>query len=71
MDLDGVQAGLNFPTFPRFAGTVFLQGKDRALALECVKAYNDWTLDEWCAAAPGTADPVHARAARRSRVGGG
>ena len=52
MDLDGVQAGLNFPTFPRFAGTVFLQGKDRALALECVKAYNDWTLDEWCAAAP-------------------
>ena len=27
MDLDGVQAGLNFPTFPRFAGTVFLAGQ--------------------------------------------
>jgi len=52
MDLDGVQAGLSFPTFPRFAGTVFLEGKDKDLSLACVQAYNDWTLDEWCAAAP-------------------
>jgi predicted TIM-barrel fold metal-dependent hydrolase len=52
MDLDGVHAGLNFPTFPRFAGTVFLQSDDKALALACVRDYNDWTLDEWCASAP-------------------
>ena len=27
MDLDGVQAALCFPSFPRFAGTVFLDGR--------------------------------------------
>lgn len=52
MDTDGVQAHLNFPTFPRFAGTLFLEGEDKALALLCVQAWNDFVLDEWCAAAP-------------------
>lgn len=52
MDLDGVWAGLNFPSFARFACTVFLDGKDRELALLGLRAYNDWMLDEWCAAAP-------------------
>lgn len=52
MDIDGVHSALSFPTFPKFAGTIFLQGQDKQLALECVKAYNDWMLDEWCAAAP-------------------
>lgn len=53
MDLDGVTASLNFPTFPRLAGQTFLEAKDRELALLCVRAYNDWMLDEWCAADPG------------------
>lgn len=53
MDIDGVWAQLNFPSYPRFAGTQFLlAGKDRELALLCVQAYNDFVLDEWCAAAP-------------------
>ncbi len=52
MDTDGVWASLNFPTFPRFAGTMFLEGPDRKLALACVQAYNDFVIDEWCAAAP-------------------
>lgn len=52
MDLDGVWGSLNFPSFARFACTVFLDGKDRDLALLGVQAYNDWMLDEWCAAAP-------------------
>ncbi len=52
MDIDGVQAALCFPSFPRFAGTVFLEGKDKELALLCVQAWNDFQLDEWCAAAP-------------------
>ena len=58
MDLDGVQAALCFPSFPRFAGTVFLDGKDKELALACVQAYNDFVLDEWCAAAPDRLIPM-------------
>jgi predicted TIM-barrel fold metal-dependent hydrolase len=52
MDLDGVEAALCFPSFPRFAGTVFLEGDDRQVALECVRAYNDFMVDEWCATDP-------------------
>lgn len=52
MDLDGVEATMSFPSFPRFAGTVFLEGKDKELALLSVKAWNDFHLDEWAAAAP-------------------
>jgi predicted TIM-barrel fold metal-dependent hydrolase len=52
MDIDGVWAALNFPTFSRFAGTRFLEFRDKELALRCVQAYNDFVFDEWCAAAP-------------------
>jgi predicted TIM-barrel fold metal-dependent hydrolase len=50
MDIDGIQAGLNFPSFPRFAGTVFLEAQDWELALLSVQAWNDYVLDEWCPA---------------------
>lgn len=52
MDLDGVEAELCFPTFARFAGTRFLEGRDPDLALLCVQAYNDFVIDEWCQTAP-------------------
>jgi predicted TIM-barrel fold metal-dependent hydrolase len=52
MDEDGVWAELLFPTFPRFGGNRFLEALDRDLALACVQAWNDWMLDEWCAAYP-------------------
>ncbi|MFD1812633.1 amidohydrolase family protein [Rhodococcus gannanensis] len=58
MDIDGVQAGLSFPSFPRFAGTVFLEGDDRELALLSVKAWNDFHIDEWCATAPDRLIPL-------------
>ncbi|MCA1844566.1 MAG: amidohydrolase family protein, partial [Actinobacteria bacterium] len=58
MDLDGVQAQLCFPSFPRFSGTVFLEAHDKALALASVKAYNDFMLDEWCGAAPARFIPL-------------
>lgn len=58
MDIDGVQAGLSFPSFPRFAGTVFLEGDDRELALLSVQAWNDYHIDEWCAAAPDRLIPL-------------
>ncbi|MEY2569813.1 MAG: hypothetical protein QOE63_163, partial [Acidimicrobiaceae bacterium] len=58
MDLDGVQAQLCFPSFPKFAGTVFLAGEDRELARLCVAAYNDFMIDEWCGSAPDRLIPL-------------
>jgi predicted TIM-barrel fold metal-dependent hydrolase len=52
MDLDGVHAQLCFPSFPGFAGSTFFGATDKEMALECVKAWNDFIIDEWCAAAP-------------------
>lgn len=52
MDLDGVQAALCFPSFPGFGGSTFFRGQDKELALLCVKAWNDFYIDEWCATAP-------------------
>jgi predicted TIM-barrel fold metal-dependent hydrolase len=52
MDLDGVWGALCFPSFARFACTVFLEGEDKELALLGVRAYNDFILDEWCPTAP-------------------
>ncbi len=52
MDEDGVHAELVFPQFPRFGGTQFLEAKDWGLALACVRAWNDWMLDEWAASHP-------------------
>lgn len=53
MDQDGVLASLCFPTFPRFCGQTFYEAKDRELGMLCVKAFNDFILDEWAAVAPG------------------
>jgi predicted TIM-barrel fold metal-dependent hydrolase len=58
MDTDGVSIQTNGPSFPRLGGTVFLEGEDRRLALACVRAYNDFCVDEWCAAAPERFLPV-------------
>src|SRR5262249_33770586 len=37
---------------PGFCGNKFVFAKDKELAHLCVQAYNDFVLDEWCAAAP-------------------
>jgi predicted TIM-barrel fold metal-dependent hydrolase len=58
MDIDGVWASMCFPTYTRFAGVRFLEYKDKALALLCVKAYNDFVIDEWCATAPDRLIPL-------------
>ncbi|MFA5885760.1 MAG: amidohydrolase family protein [Acidimicrobiia bacterium] len=54
MDLNGVFASLNFPSFlPGFAGQRLQQvTSDPDLALACVRAWNDWHLEEWAAYAP-------------------
>jgi predicted TIM-barrel fold metal-dependent hydrolase len=53
MDIDGVWGQLCFPNYARFAGhRFFLNVKDRELGLACLQTYNDYLLDEWCAADP-------------------
>jgi predicted TIM-barrel fold metal-dependent hydrolase len=50
MDLNHVEAAICYPNvLPRFCGQTFLEAKDREFALLCLKAYNDWMIDEWCA----------------------
>jgi predicted TIM-barrel fold metal-dependent hydrolase len=58
MDVNWVEASLNFPTFPRFCGQTFLEAKDRALAEACVYAYNNWMVEEWCGASGGRLIPL-------------
>ncbi|HUN35204.1 MAG TPA: amidohydrolase family protein [Trebonia sp.] len=58
MDRAGILASLCFPTVTRFCGQMFYEASDREFALECLKHYNDWIVEEWCAAAPGRYIPV-------------
>jgi predicted TIM-barrel fold metal-dependent hydrolase len=58
MDIDGVQAELLFPSFPKFAGTMFQNIKDPELALLCTKAWNDYVHEEWVTPYPGRFIPV-------------
>jgi predicted TIM-barrel fold metal-dependent hydrolase len=54
MDLNGVYASVNFPSFlPGFAGQrLQLTTTDTELALATVRAWNDWHLDGWAGAHP-------------------
>jgi len=58
MNVNGVLAGMNFPTFPGFAGTHLASLPDRRLALAAIKAYNDYLLDDLVAAYPGRFIPM-------------
>jgi len=53
MDIDGVWGQLCFPNFARFAGHRFYWNvKDHELGLACLRTYNDYLIDEWCATDP-------------------
>ena len=47
MDRNHVERSLCFPTFARFCGQTFLEARDKELALACVRAYNDFIVEEW------------------------
>jgi predicted TIM-barrel fold metal-dependent hydrolase len=53
-----VQASLCFPTFPRFCGPGFAERADKELALACVRAYNDWMVEEWAGESHGRLVPL-------------
>lgn len=48
----GTLASLGFPSLPRFGGMLFTHFKDKELADHCVRAWNDFILDEWCPSGP-------------------
>ncbi len=58
MDANGVLASMCFPSFAGMAGNFFAACADRELALACLRAYNDWHIDEWCASHPGRFIPL-------------
>lgn len=60
MDLNGVYASLCFPSFlPGFAGQRLQQlAGDAELALACVRAWNNWCIEEWCAHDPARMIPL-------------
>jgi predicted TIM-barrel fold metal-dependent hydrolase len=58
MDANWVEASLCFPSFPRFCGQTFHEAADKELAMLCVKAYNDWMVDEWCGGSGGRLIPL-------------
>ena len=49
MDRAGILASLSFPSVTRFCGQLFHEASDREFGLVCLKAYNDWHIDEWAA----------------------
>jgi predicted TIM-barrel fold metal-dependent hydrolase len=59
MDLDGIAASLCFPSLiAGFAGTMFARCSDAELGLACVRAWNDWHLEEWAGAHPDRLIPL-------------
>ena len=56
--MNHTDVSLCFPTFPRFCGQTFTEAKDRELGLACVKAYNDWMIEEWCGESGGHLVPL-------------
>jgi len=58
MDANWTEAQMAFPSFPRFCGQTFYEATDKELALLCVKAYNDFQVEEWCAGSDGRLIPL-------------
>jgi predicted TIM-barrel fold metal-dependent hydrolase len=53
-----VLSSMMFPSFPRYCGQVFHEANDKELGLLCVKAWNDFILDEFADAYPGRFIPM-------------
>ena len=58
MNVNGIAASLNFPSFAGIDGSLFNRAPDKAMALTHLRAYNDWHVDEWCGAYPGRFIPI-------------
>jgi predicted TIM-barrel fold metal-dependent hydrolase len=50
MDEDGVDCTILYPSLGGFSGEIFARIGDPELELACVRAYNEWLIDEWTGA---------------------
>jgi predicted TIM-barrel fold metal-dependent hydrolase len=57
MNAGGILGSICFPSFPGFAGRLFATD-DPEFSLALLQAYNDWHIDEWCAAYPARFIPM-------------
>ena len=48
MAANHTDVSLCFPTVPRFCGQIFMERQDKKVGLECVRAFNDWMIEDWC-----------------------
>jgi predicted TIM-barrel fold metal-dependent hydrolase len=58
MNANGVLVSMNFPTMAGWNARTFAESHDKEIALVMLQAYNDWVIDEWCAAYPGRFIPL-------------
>jgi predicted TIM-barrel fold metal-dependent hydrolase len=58
MNANGVLASMNFPTMAGWNARTFAESHNKELALVMLQGYNDWVIDEWCAAYPGRFIPL-------------
>jgi predicted TIM-barrel fold metal-dependent hydrolase len=58
MNVNGLLGSLNFPSLAGFTGQLFYTCEDKAIALELLRAYNDWHVEEWCGTYPGRMIPL-------------
>jgi predicted TIM-barrel fold metal-dependent hydrolase len=58
MNVDGVLGSMCFPTMAGFNARTFNEASDHDVAYVMLQAYNDWHVDEWCAAYPGRFIPL-------------
>jgi predicted TIM-barrel fold metal-dependent hydrolase len=59
METAGVAASVCYPNYMvRFCGQRFLEAQDKELALACVRAYNDFIVEEWCSGSGGRLVPL-------------
>jgi predicted TIM-barrel fold metal-dependent hydrolase len=58
MNAGGILASMSFPTFAGFSGNHLSRGEDKKLTAMAFSAWNDWLIDDWCAAYPGRFIPL-------------
>jgi len=52
MDADGIERSVLYPSVAGVAGEMFAAIEDAELERDCVRAYNNWLLEEWAKASP-------------------
>ncbi|MCU1453247.1 MAG: amidohydrolase 2 [Acidimicrobiales bacterium] len=58
MNANGVLGSLNFPSLAGFTGQLFSTCDDKDIAIELLRAYNDWHVEDWCGTHPGRMIPL-------------